>query len=255
MTAAARAATRARMADDTNMFERAIAVLKDALTALRDGLIVLVFLLLLVAPTSINQRLTEAGFTEGSVAGLKWKAVIKTSSEQARSAGQQLSGLDGKLGEYGARLAALEAEATDPALKTAIKQLGAELRDTQEKARLADRAVKNSVLTQQHLMEKVAPASAETHGWIYVGTASEDKQRWTSSATVDVRPPNVQPGAVLRIRDEVYLRKDSGGGPHSAAPIAAVLGVGSAIEVRHVEYTRADGGWLVWADVTRHVST
>jgi hypothetical protein len=239
------------MAEAKSPFERGLATFKDALTAIRDGLLIALVLLLLIAPATINRRLTEAGFTAGSTAGLQWKGVVKQASTAAKNAGQQIADVEAKLTEYTTRLRAIETSAADPELKSSIKQLADEMRDSQEKARLADHAVKNSLLTQQRLIERVSPASIDAHGWIYVGTATDDKQRWTSSSTVDARPPNLQPGTLLKIRDDVYLRKDTGAPTHATAPVVAVLGVGSAVEVHHVEYARADGGWLVWAEVTR----
>ena len=239
------------MAENKAPSARGIAAFKDALSALRDALLIVLVLLLLLAPLTLRRRLTEAGFLDGS-AGANWKAVMKTAAGQARNAGQQIGDLEATLAAAATRVSAMAANATDPALEAAVKQLATELGESQEKARLADHAVKNSVRMQQHLMEKAAPATIATRGWIYVGTATEDKQRWTASATVDARPPNVQLGAVLKIRDEIYLRKDSGES-HAAAPVIAVLGVGSSVEVRRVDYLPVEGGgWLVWANVTRH---
>jgi len=240
------------MAEGKHPLERGIAASRDALTAVRDALLVALLLLLLIAPAAINRRLTAAGLTQGSSAGLQWKAAVKQSSTAAKNAGQQIADVEAKLDDYAARLRALEATAADPELKSSIKQLADEMRDSREKARLADHALKTSLLTQQRLIEKVSPASVAVHGWIYLGTATDDKERWTSSPTVDARPSNVQPGAIVKIRDQVYLRKDTGAPTHGTAPIVAVLGVGSSVEVRHAEYARADGGWRVWADVTRH---
>jgi hypothetical protein len=148
-------------------------------------------------------------------------------------------------------LRAIEAETSDVAVKGKITQLADEVRASHESARLADRAVKNSLLTQQKLIEKTAPASVPASGWMFLGTVTEDKERWIGSATVDVRPSNVYVGALLKVRDEVYLRKDTGSPPRASGAIVAVLGVGITVEVRHVEYVRTDAGWLVWAEITR----
>ena len=240
------------MADAKTPFERRVATLKDALTATRDALLILLVLLLLIAPKTVNRRLADAGFTSGSIAGLQWKAAVKQASTQAKAAGQQIGDVETKLDDYATRLRAIEAETSDEAVKGKIMQLANEVRASHEAARLADRAVKNSLLTQQKLIEKASPGSVEASGWMFLGTVTEDKERWIGSSTVDLRPSNVYPGALLKVRDEVYLRKDTGAPPRASGAIVGVLGVGTTVEVRHVEYARADGGWLVWADVTRH---
>jgi hypothetical protein len=239
------------MAENEAPSARGIAAFRDALSALRDGLLIVLVLLLLVAPAALRRRLTAAGFIEGS-AGVNWKEVMKAAAGQARNAGQQIGDLESKLATAATQVNALAANATDPALAAAIKQLASALGESQEKARLAAHAVKNTVLIQQHVLDKAAPATVARQGWIYVGAATEDKQRWTASATVDARPLNVQPGVVLKIRDESYLRKESSES-HAAAPVVAVLGVGTSVEVRRVDYIHVEGGgWLVWANVTRH---
>ena len=54
----------------------AIDVAKNLFALLRDIALAALAVLLLVFPTTFNDRLTQAGFEEGSFAGLKWKAKL-----------------------------------------------------------------------------------------------------------------------------------------------------------------------------------
>lgn len=56
-----------------------IATGKDLVALLRDALLLLLGLLLILWPAAINDMLVTAGFQEGSVAGLQWKARLTQS--------------------------------------------------------------------------------------------------------------------------------------------------------------------------------
>ena len=54
---------------------------KDLVAMLRDAMLLLIAVLLIGWPQTINNILVEAGFEEGSFAGLKWKAKLTQSDE------------------------------------------------------------------------------------------------------------------------------------------------------------------------------
>lgn len=65
---------------------------KDALGALKEALIIGVFIMLLLFPGCLNSILLNAGFTEASVMGFTWKQKALESKEVADSS-QQLAEL------------------------------------------------------------------------------------------------------------------------------------------------------------------
>jgi hypothetical protein len=80
--------------DGTTSLQRRVSVGKDVLSLLRDTTLVLLFLLLLVAPSFVGERLNQAGFEEGSVLGFKWKKKAETFGNSTRELEQSL--LDAK---------------------------------------------------------------------------------------------------------------------------------------------------------------
>ncbi|ABM02727.1 hypothetical protein Ping_0885 [Psychromonas ingrahamii 37] len=54
---------------------------KDLVAMLRDAMLLLIVVLLIGWPKTVNNILVEAGFEEGSFAGLKWKAKLTQSDE------------------------------------------------------------------------------------------------------------------------------------------------------------------------------
>src|SRR2546430_17593760 len=114
------------MAEGKHPLERGIAASRDALTAVRDALLVALLLLLLIAPVAINRRLTAAGLTQGSIAGGQWKAAVKQSSTAAKNAGQQIADVEAKLDHSAARPHPPQATPAHPQLNSTIKQPQAE---------------------------------------------------------------------------------------------------------------------------------
>lgn len=231
-----------------------VGVLKDLLVVLRDGLILLVFVLLHFFPAKVNQVLTQAGFTKGTIAGFTWERELEASSEQAKGAGQAVALVEGKLTGLAERLEDLDRRAADPSLKRSLRELSQEVQTSQQEAQAANRAVKSSLLAQQRIIEQVAPAALETTGWLYLGKVAEDKSAWAPGhpATVAPTDPSLNPGTRLRIRDDVYLRGEVASGSRSSAPVLGVLRVGETAEVLQVDYSHAKaGGWFAWVKVRR----
>src|SRR4051794_5816821 len=73
-----------------SVFDRRIAALKDILALSRDFVLVALFLLLLAAPAFIGDRLSSAGFEEGSVMGFKWKKKAERLGDTSRQLEQAL---------------------------------------------------------------------------------------------------------------------------------------------------------------------
>lgn len=71
-----------------------IAIAKDAFALLRDSALFAIGALLLFLPATFNSILTEAGFEEGSFAGLKWKAALHDTDTQLLLANDTIAKLE-----------------------------------------------------------------------------------------------------------------------------------------------------------------
>ena len=96
---------------------RYVTIAKDALAVLREGLLVIGFLVLLLLPERFNGLLERAGFTKGSLLGFEWQKVIKESTDQAKGAGDAISQVEGRLKDFDDRLRALDRQSSDPRVK------------------------------------------------------------------------------------------------------------------------------------------
>lgn len=242
------------MAEQKSKWEQFSAVLKDVIAALRDSVVFLVFLLLLVTPSTINQRLVAAGFTKGSFGGLEWQAQLKASAEQTKTVGQAVSQADDNYKGLIERLSELEKKVTDPAVKASIGGISEQAQTFQKQIVVADKAIKHSLSAQQQLVEQVSTTPVATSGWVYLGKVTEEKNKWApgSPQTVSAFNPLLLPAALLTITDDVYLRADGPPNSRSSAPILAVLKAGQMVQAVEVDYSHAKtGGWFIWAKVQR----
>jgi len=78
-------------ASEGSRFERRVTLLKDLVSALRDGTLFILFLLLLFTPATMKEKLLAAGFTKGSIAGMEWEGQIRQSAEQTKEVGEAVS--------------------------------------------------------------------------------------------------------------------------------------------------------------------
>jgi len=237
------------MPDEKPPVERISALLKDLVSALRDGILVVLVLLLLMFPSTIKERLIEAGFTRGNFAGLEWEGI-----EQTKKVGQAVSLADDNYKELISRLAELEKQVHDPAVKESINDLAMEARVSQQQLVVADKTIKRSLSTQQAMVEARDTAPATEGGWLYLGRVNENRDAWSpgSPVTVSATSAELRQGSRLTISDDAYWRADSESGKHASAPILSVAKVGTIVSVDEVDYSHArGGGWFVWVKAHR----
>jgi hypothetical protein len=242
------------MAGEKSRTEVLGAALKDVMTALRDSVLFLLFVLLLFAPATIRDRLVEAGFTKGSIGGFEWEAQIRTAAETTKSAGHTVVQATADYDKLIERLAALEKQVTDPKVRSEIQGLEAVAASSRSELASADQAIRRSLVAQQQIVTQIAPQSVASAGWIYLGKVTEDKSQWVGGAPKTVRAPSpaVSTGDRLTVTDDVYLRGDTASSARSSAPVLAVAKVGETVEVLELDYSHArGGGWFVWAKVRR----
>ena len=97
---------------------------KDFLSVFKDGLLLIIFLLLIFFPSYFNRMLERAGFTEGSMMGFSWKqkaieskAVADSSQKLASNAGVQMEQMQVRLDNISKRLASLPQTAESHAVE------------------------------------------------------------------------------------------------------------------------------------------
>ncbi len=242
------------MSDSRSVWERFAAGLKDMASASRDGVLFLLFLLLLLAPKQMHDRLVLMGLTEGDILGFKWQAEIESSAEETKMAGQAVSTARDQYKTLVEQLDRLERSAPADAGPQLLSEIRSQAKASQKSLSNADARLKETLFAQQAIVREFEPAAVVDSGWIFVGLANEEKSAWADrpQTTLQVAAPTALTGR-LTVADGVYLREEALGGERSAAPIVTVAKTGEIVEVISApEFVHAaKGGWFVWVKVRR----
>ena len=118
------------MADDTTTRAESplrglVDVLKDLVSLLRDLSILILAIMLIMFPKTLNNLLVDAGFEEGSFVGFKWKAKLVDTTDALQEAEQTIGNLQQQNEEL---LAALE----DAGSRLGNTELGTRLAELEE---------------------------------------------------------------------------------------------------------------------------
>lgn len=237
------------MSDEKKPVERFSALLKDLVSTLRDGILVMLVLLLLIFPSTIKNRLVEAGFTRGNFGGLEWEGI-----ENTKKVGQAVSQADDNYQELIDRLAELEKQVNDPEVKESLSDLAIEAKASRATLDVADKTIKRSLSAQQAMIETSESRTITEGGWLYLGKVTENRNEWAPGSPVTIAPTSaaIQQGTRVTVTDDAYWRGDSEPGKHASAPILSVAKVGTVINIDEVDYSHArGGGWFVWVRAHR----
>lgn len=240
------------MAEESNKVQAFTASLRDLVSALRDLVFFLLFVLLLFAPSTIKDRLEAAGFTKGSVAGFEWEAQVKSVSDTTKAAGESVAKAKENYEQLASKLSELEQKVSDPQVQSEIKSLGRVATQSHTELTNIDDAIKRSLITQQEFSSKLNMPAAPNTGWLYLGVVSQDKSEWKLLAPElnGQLNPQVSVGEQIHLLDNVYLRGDAAPTRLNLAPVLGVRPRGEVLEVTEVNYAPARiGGWVVWARV------
>lgn len=157
-----------------------VATGKDFIAMLRDGMLLLIAILLIGWPQTINSILVEAGFEEGSFAGVKWKAKLTQSDTILLKAQATIADLKEQNENLNNALLALKSQVHSPEIKADIaklNQLNARLVESSDKVQ-SD--VKTTTSANASLIQKVqaSTGTAATWGVVYGGDRTLDAAKY-----------------------------------------------------------------------------
>ena len=125
---------------------------RDLLALLRDGALVLIFLMLLLIPGVIGERLSSAGFEEGSLMGFKWKNKAQDYGAEAiklkqalEAANRQVIAQTAQLKSTSAELARLQANASSPQQAATLDRL----------SKASERVAQQSLVTSSRVADQL----------------------------------------------------------------------------------------------------
>jgi hypothetical protein len=135
-----------------------IAVAKDAFALLRDFALFALAILLLVFPATFNSILTNAGFEEGSFAGLKWKRQFYDTDTALRTAQDTITSLQAQNADLLKALSESKATVPDSQRREDMAILESVNRATTEAAKRVQASV-GATLAKNDLLVERARAS------------------------------------------------------------------------------------------------
>lgn len=156
----------------------AIDVAKNLFALLRDIALAVLAILLLLFPATFNDRLTKAGFEEGSFAGLKWKAKLVESDTVLKEARVQITDLSGQLKLTSEKLREAEAKLNDPKFNAEVTKLEQDTKSISAAAQKVTASVANTISSNATLVERAQSASDGKWGIIYGGDSKLDRAKY-----------------------------------------------------------------------------
>lgn len=155
-----------------------IATAKDLFGLLRDFAIGALVTLLLIFPTAVNNRLTEAGFEEGSFAGLKWRAKFVESDAGLKEARVNINDLRAQLNLTTDKLKDAAARINDPKFKVDVTSLDTKSKSLSAAAAKVESSVSNIISSNASLVEKAQSSSDGKWGVIWSGDTTLDLAKY-----------------------------------------------------------------------------
>jgi len=155
------------MADQKNIFSFSefVNTGKDLVAMMRDFILLLLAVLLLAWPQAINSILVEAGFEEGSFAGLKWKAKFSESDAALLTAQATIDDLREQNEKLNNALSDVKNLITNPKKKeeiASLEQLNIRISENSQKVQAA---VNTTTSANAQLVQQVQTSAGNVITW------------------------------------------------------------------------------------------
>ena len=166
----------------------AISVSKDLVSLLRDSALLLLTLLLIAFPNTLNSVLVKAGFEEGSFVGFKWKSNLVASDAALKEARATISDLQKRNDEMTKVLGQANARLNDPSLKANIAKLEQDNKQLMVNTQQVQASVSNTIASNAPLVDRaLSITSADKWGVVWSG----DENLKGAKYEVDVIAPKL----------------------------------------------------------------
>jgi hypothetical protein len=134
--------------------------LRDGLAIVREVILVILLLLVLTAPGWINQRLIDAGFTSGSIAGFDWEARIRESQEKVERANAEVVSLQNELVAISETLNAIDSQPLDREARSQIRRLELKVDSSRTNIDAINESLRKSVTEHQNIIRDLKSGNA-----------------------------------------------------------------------------------------------
>lgn len=158
----------------TSPVASAISIAKDLFSLIRDLALATFAALLLLFPVTFNEKLTAAGFEEGSFVGLKWKAKLEQSDTGLKEARVQINNLEQQLQATRSKLKEAEEKLNDPEFQKAVSKLDAQTTQVISEASKVEQNVSTIISQNAPLVERSPAARSDKWGVVFGGDKNPD---------------------------------------------------------------------------------
>ncbi len=129
--------------------------IRSAVNLTRDGLLLIVLLLLMVFPSTFNGILTKAGFTSASILGFDWEKKLEAAAKETEAAEAEVQNLNAKLETQAGAAEQVAQQLTDPAARERAGRVARDLRATQTSAQKIGTRLGRNLEAQRDLQREV----------------------------------------------------------------------------------------------------
>lgn len=141
-----------------------VAVWKNLVSLMRDSALLLLAVLLIAFPSTLNSILVNAGFEEGSFVGFKWKSKLVDSDAALKEARSTISDLQKKNNEMANALAEANAKLNDSSFQKRVAKLEKENKKLYAATQQVQASVSNTIASSAPLVDSIL-AQTSTHKW------------------------------------------------------------------------------------------
>ena len=166
--------------NNDSFLSRFTATGKDLVAMLRDAMLLLIAVLLIGWPQTINSILVEAGFEEGSFAGVKWKAKLTQSDDILLKAQATIADLKEQNNILNSPLSEIKPQIDSVAVQAKIAKLEQINTHLAVSSARVQEAVKATASANATLVQKaqVASGTVVTWGVVYAGDRTLDAAKY-----------------------------------------------------------------------------
>ena len=147
---------------------RVVATGKDLVALLRDLALFLVAVSLFAFPQVLNQRLEQAGFVKGTIAGFEWQAGLERSQEALNDANQAIHNLQEQNGVLTTALRTVNDQLNDPALSARLERVQEQSELSARAADATQAAVRRTIASNAPLVQEAREATGRDGPWYVV---------------------------------------------------------------------------------------
>lgn len=141
---------------------------KDTVGLLRDAALLVLVILLLIFPASLNDVLVRAGFEEGSLAGFKWKKQLVQSDKALVDANATISDLKSQLEKTSNALSEAQARIDDQGLRASLSKLATENQQVGDASAKVQASAQSTIASGASLVDKAQAAMSSKTSWAVV---------------------------------------------------------------------------------------